>query len=32
VLFVDARKLGEMEDGTHRKLTDLDIRRIAYTY
>lgn len=32
VLFIDARKLGEMEDRTHRKLTDEDIARIAGTY
>jgi type I restriction enzyme M protein len=29
VLFIDARKLGEMEDRTHRRLTDEDIGRIA---
>jgi type I restriction enzyme M protein len=32
VLFIDARKLGEMEDRTHRRLTDTDISRIADTY
>ncbi len=32
VLFIDARKLGEMEDRTHRRLTDADIARIADTY
>src|SRR5215211_6387991 len=32
VLFIDARKLGEMEDRTHRRLTDDDIARIADTY
>jgi type I restriction enzyme M protein len=32
VLFIDARKLGEMEDRTHRRLTDADIDRIADTY
>jgi type I restriction enzyme M protein len=32
VLFVDARKLGEMVDWVHRELTDADIRRIAGTY
>jgi type I restriction enzyme M protein len=32
VLFIDARKLGEMEDRTHRRLTDADISRIADTY
>jgi type I restriction enzyme M protein len=32
VLFIDARKLGEMEDRTHRKLTDEDIARISDTY
>ena len=32
VLFIDARKLGEMEDRTHRWLTDADIARITDTY
>ncbi len=32
VLFIDARKLGEMEDRTHRRLADADIARIADTY
>jgi type I restriction enzyme M protein len=32
VLFIDARKLGRMEDRTHRELTDEDIIRIANTY
>ncbi len=32
VLFIDARKLGEMEDRTHRRLTDADVGRIADTY
>ena len=32
VLFIDARKLGEMEDRTRRRLTDADIDRIADTY
>ena len=32
VLFIDARKLGEMEDRTHRRLTDADIDRITNTY
>jgi type I restriction enzyme M protein len=32
VLFIDARTLGEMEDRTHRRLTDADIDRIADTY
>jgi type I restriction enzyme M protein len=32
VLFIDARKVGEMEDRTHRKLTDEDIGRVADTY
>ncbi len=32
VLFIDARKLGEMEDRTHRRLTGADISRIADTY
>ena len=31
-LFIDARKLGEMEDRVHRKLTDADIQKIASTY
>jgi type I restriction enzyme M protein len=32
VLFIDARKLGQMADRTHRELTDEDIARIANTY
>ncbi|MYJ13135.1 MAG: SAM-dependent DNA methyltransferase [Acidimicrobiia bacterium] len=32
VLFIDARRLGEMVDRTHRELTDEDIARIADTY
>ncbi len=32
VLFIDARKLGQMVDRTHRELTDADIGRIADTY
>ena len=32
VLFIDARKLGQMVDRTHRQLTDKDISRIADTY
>ena len=32
VLFIDARKLGQMVDRTHRELTDADIARIADTY
>jgi type I restriction enzyme M protein len=32
ILFIDARKLGEMEDRTHRRLPDADIGRIADTY
>ena len=32
VLFIDARKLGQMVDRTHRELTDKDIARIANTY
>ena len=32
VLFIDARKLGQMVDRTHRELTDADIGRIAGTY
>jgi type I restriction enzyme M protein len=31
-LFIDARKLGQMVDRTHRELTDEDIARIATTY
>ena len=32
ILFIDARKMGEMADRTHRELTDEDIDRIAGTY
>jgi type I restriction enzyme M protein len=32
ILFIDARKMGEMVDRTHRDLTDADIDRIAGTY
>ena len=32
ILFVDARKLGHMEDRTHRDLSQEDIARIAETY
>ncbi len=32
VLFIDARKLGQMVDRTHRQLTDEEITRIADTY
>jgi type I restriction enzyme M protein len=32
ILFIDARKLGEMEVRTHRRLTDADIDRITNTY
>jgi len=32
ILFIDARNLGEMEDRTHRILTDTEIARIADTY
>ncbi|WP_333840689.1 class I SAM-dependent DNA methyltransferase [Pelomicrobium sp.] len=32
VLFIDARKMGQMVDRTHRELTDEDIARIANTY
>jgi type I restriction enzyme M protein len=32
VLFIDARKLGRMEDRTHKELTDEDVARIAATY
>ncbi len=31
-LFIDARKLGEMADRTHRELSEADIRKIADTY
>ncbi len=32
VLFIDARKMGQMVDRTHRELTDEDIQTIARTY
>jgi type I restriction enzyme M protein len=32
VLFIDARKLGQLVDRTHRELTDEEIARIAGTY
>jgi len=32
ILFIDARKLGRMEDRTHRTLDDVDIARIAGMY
>ena len=32
VLFIDARKMGEMVDRTHRTLTDDDVETIAGTY
>ena len=32
ILFIDARKLGNMVDRTHRELTDEDIARIADVY
>lgn len=32
VLFIDARKLGQLVDRTHRELTDEEIQRIADTY
>ena len=32
VLFIDARRLGQMIDRTHRELTDEDIARISDTY
>ena len=32
VLFIDARKMGEMIDRRHRELTDDDIKKIASTY
>jgi len=32
VLFIDARKMGQMVDRTHRELTAKDITRIATTY
>lgn len=31
-LFIDARKLGHLEDRVHRSLTDEDVARIANTY
>lgn len=32
ILFIDARKLGYMEDRTHRVLSDKDIKKVADTY
>jgi type I restriction enzyme M protein len=32
VLFIDARKLGQLVDRTHRELTDNEVSRIAQTY
>jgi type I restriction enzyme M protein len=32
VLFIDARRMGEMVDRTHRDLTDAEVARIAGTY
>jgi type I restriction enzyme M protein len=32
ILFIDARNLGEMEDRTHKILTDADIAKITGTY
>jgi type I restriction enzyme M protein len=32
ILFIDARKMGQMVDRTHRELTDEDIARIARAY
>lgn len=32
ILFIDARELGEMEDRTHRVMTDVDIAKITDTY
>ena len=32
VLFIDARKLGQLVDRTHRELTDEEVYRIANTY
>ncbi len=32
VLFIDARRMGEMVDRVHRQLTDEEIQRIARTY
>ena len=32
ILFVDARKLGQMVDRTHRELREQDIRRVTDTY
>ncbi len=31
-LFIDARKMGTLVDGTHRELTDADLAKIANTY
>ncbi|WP_093118810.1 N-6 DNA methylase [Thermoleophilum album] len=32
ILFIDARKMGQMVDRTHRELTDEEIQKIARTY
>lgn len=32
ILFIDARKMGQMIDRTHRELTDEEVQRIAATY
>jgi len=32
ILFIDARKLGRLEDRVHRTLDDLDVARIAGVY
>lgn len=32
ILFIDARKMGQLVDRTHRELTDKEIRRISDTY
>lgn len=32
ILFIDARRIGEMEDRAHRRLADGDVTRIAYVY
>ena len=32
MLFIDARKLGQLVDRTHRELTDNEVSRIAQTY
>lgn len=32
ILFIDARKMGQMEDRTHRELSDGDVQQIAQAY